>query len=279
MKKEIEEEHIGMHVISEEETLSLMDQSFSPLLSNDYGIPDPFRRVAEKQSLYACLLRWWVRDDLTAKLLLFPFLESFRVVKQGEEDPTLNARRMRFFLRATHLPQPEATLKHIAYILGGLEGARWTTQVIWPILFTGLFLHDFSVFFQYPSARYGNTLAALFAGASPNQLSWASQLGSDLVDRYSYGLGGGLLALSAMLGALFEALGRRYFGEPLLDSESFQTAHTPLMAHLAVGKDLKRLAFALRWDNRLTADNRKKLFEALETDVRTVLTVITACLF
>lgn len=172
---------------------------------------------------YQSFIRWLAREDALKKgLYLCLSLDPF----DHGKNPTFSVKvknYLHFLFRTASLPQKDSsTLSRIAVSEIFSESVGFWTEKIWPIIFSGLLLHDGITYFSEPLDRYGNTVLGMLVGISPNQLAWGTHLGGDRPDDAYFWIPIGLPLLLSSTFAIYKCIQRlsgNFDSKPSLSSE------------------------------------------------------------
>jgi Ran GTPase-activating protein (RanGAP) involved in mRNA processing and transport len=171
------------------------------------SLPIPDKRYSNP---YQSFIRWFAREDILQKFCVYALSESFQHSQDAGFLKKLKS-NIHFLARAASFPQSSPQhLRRMAYITAFFEGTGILTEKLWPTVLAALLAHDGITYFTQPLDRYGNKLEFILGGISPNQLTWSTQLGSDLAGGYVYWVAPGLLLGSFLSGGIYKLL-RRYF--------------------------------------------------------------------
>lgn len=258
----------NLHEISNEgDEYFQEDDPSQPLIAKDekYSAMTLWKDILQVNSK---LRRWFLRNDFFEKLIILPFLDEFPA--RGSFIEKLKD-RLNYLCCANSLPQINAKGLQAANLSSSFsQGVSLVTNMLWPLTFSGLFLHDIIVYFSQPENRYGNEFWKILLGISDNEATLSSHLGSDLATEYQFWVPPAFLAAAPIVaGLLFMVMNRRWI-RPIGEISDYSFGATEekrlttdivedfreKLAYEWTGYTILRLLHAILWDARLEKKDR-----------------------
>jgi hypothetical protein len=160
-------------------------------------------------------------------------------------------------------------LRKVYGVEGFMQGTGFLVNRVWSALLLSFLLHDVIVYYQHPAQRYDTSLAKIFFSQTENQRSLSTSLTSVTVWPE--------LLLAPFLWGCFKMFKGIYQAKELTNSKINEFNNTLqqhqntfwqngvrwLMPLHQTQKTLNQISRALRWDGRLTNEQRLSLHTAL----------------
>jgi Leucine-rich repeat (LRR) protein len=160
-------------------------------------------------------------------------------------------------------------LRKVYGVEGFMQGTGFLVNRVWSALLLSFLLHDVIVYYQHPTQRYDTSLAKIFFSQTENQRSLSTSLTSVTVWPE--------LLLAPFLWGCFKMFKGIYQAKELTDSKINEFNNTLqqhqntfwqngvrwLMPLHQTQKTLNQISRAIRWDGRLTNEQRLSLHTAL----------------